>query len=101
MVSAFRVHRDVAALLHLVHQRAGETHTRGSQGTGCRASGKVTAKLGGGVVRKVQREGGGNLGRVLLFSPRKSLQTDISQPLGYTEHGRSCGMSLPLQRAFR
>lgn len=37
VISAFGLLRDVAALLHFVHQRAGETHTRS-----CGASGKVT-----------------------------------------------------------
>lgn len=56
MISAFGWHQDVVALLHAVHQRAGETHTRGSQGTDCRAWGRsLTAWLGGWVVRKEQR----------------------------------------------
>lgn len=42
VISAFGLLRDVAALLHFVHQRAGETHTRGSHSSGCGASGKVT-----------------------------------------------------------
>lgn len=72
VTSAFGWHQDVVALLHAVHQRAGETHTRGSQGTGCRAWGRsLTAWLGGCVGGRGREGEEEKLGLRTLLLPKK------------------------------
>lgn len=73
--SAFGLLRDVAALLHFVHQGAGETHTRGSHSTGCGASGKAPGLgWGAGWSGRCRGDGKEKLSlRLLILRKKKSL----------------------------
>lgn len=71
MISAFGWHQDVVALVHPVHQRAGETHTRGSQGTGCRAWGRSLLGWGAGWSGRSREGEKEKLGLSTLLLPKK------------------------------
>ena len=94
---AFGLHRDVVALLHFNHQRAGETYTRGSQGPGCRTSRKVTAWLGAGWSGRCRQGEEGELGPSAPIVPKKCSPDGHFPTLGLTR-ARQKGMGLPLQR---
>lgn len=100
MISAFGWHQDVVALVHPVHQRAGETHTIGSQGTGCRAWGRSLFGWGAGWSGR-SREGEEEKLNLSTLLPKKSSLDGHFPDRGHAEHARACGLGLPLQRAFR
>lgn len=101
VISAFRWHQDVVALEHPVHQRAGETHTRGSQGIGCRAWGRSLLGWGAGWSGRSREGEEEKLGLSTLLLPTKGSLEGHFSAQGHAERARGCGLGLSLQKAFR